>query len=98
MDLKDKFKCLIGGYYGIRTMDNYDLKVYILNDIENHIKNFIKLNPIDNFNYEEAALKYEKELSLKTKLQDSLIILHEIEAPMEIVFLVKLKIKELNNQ
>lgn len=30
MDLKDQFKYLVGGYYGIMYMDNYDLKVYIL--------------------------------------------------------------------
>ena len=36
MDLKDEFKYLVGGYYGIREMDEYDLKIYVLKDIENY--------------------------------------------------------------
>ena len=39
MTLKDEFKYLVGGYYGIMEMDEYDLKVYVLKDIEK-----VKLN------------------------------------------------------
>ena len=76
MDLKDQFKYLVGGYYGITYMDDYPLKEYVLKDIENYIKDFIEINPIDNFNYQEEAKKYEEELSEITKLQDSLIVLN----------------------
>ena len=89
MDLKDQFKYLIGGYYGITYLDEYPLKEYILKDIENYIKNFIETNPIKNFNYKEEATKHEQELSKITKLQDSLLVLNKINAPMEIVLLVK---------
>ncbi len=41
MKLEDQFKLLVGGYYGVRSLDEYDLKVYILKDIENYIRNFI---------------------------------------------------------
>ena len=98
MDLKDEYKYLVGGYYGIMSMDNYDLKVYVLKDIENYIKDFIEINPIDNFDYKMEALKYEQELSLITKLQDSLIVLNKIDAPIELVLLVKEKIKKLQEE
>ena len=98
MELKDQFKYLVGGYYGIMHMDNYDLKVYILKDIENYIRDFIEINPIDDFNYKEEAQKYEEELSLMTKLQDSLLVLNKIDAPIELILLVKRKIKELKDE
>ena len=95
MDLKDEFKYLVSGYYGIMSMDNYDLKVYILKDIENYIKDFIEVNPIDGFDYKAEAEKYKDELPLMTKLQDSLLVLNKIDAPIELVLLVKAKIKKL---
>ena len=97
MDLKDQFKYLVGGYYGITYMDEYPLKEYVLKDIENYIKDFIEINPINNFNYQEAAQKYQEELSKITKLQDSLIVLNKINASMELVLLVKAKIQKLKN-
>lgn len=98
MDLKDQFKYLVGGYYGITYMDDYPLKVYVLKDIENYIKDFIEINPIDNFNYKEEAKKYEEELSEITKLQDSLLVLNKINASMELVLLVKKRLKKLNQK
>lgn len=95
MDLKDEFKYLVGGYFGIREMDNYDLKVYVLKDIEDYIRDYIKVNPIANFNYKEEAEKICDEMPLKTKLQDSLLVLNKIDAPMELVFLVKSRLKEM---
>lgn len=95
MDLKDEFKYLVGGYFGIREMDNYDLKVYILKDIEDYIKDFIEINPIDNFNYKEEAEKINDEMPLKTKLQDSLLVLNKIDAPMELIFLVKARLEDM---
>lgn len=98
MDLKDQFKYLVGGYYGITYMDEYPLKVYVLKDIENYIKDFIEINPIDNFNYKEEAIKYEEELSEITKLQDALLVLNKINASMDLVLLVKKRLKKLNQK
>lgn len=97
MELEDQFKLLVLAYYGVRYLDEYDLKVYVLRDIENYIRDFIKMNPIDNYNYCEMAEKFEKEASLKTKLQDALLVLHQIDAPLELVLLVKKRIKMLED-
>lgn len=94
--LKDQFKYLVGGYFGVREIDEYDLKVYLLEEIENYIEEFISKNPIEGFNYREEASKIEKEMSLKTKLQDALIVLHKINAPMEIIFIIKSRLKSNN--
>lgn len=98
MNLKDEFKCMIGAYYGVRSMDEYDLKVYVLKDIENYIKDFINNNNIDNYNYEEKAEIINKELSLKTKLQDSLIILQRMDASMELILLIKRKLRQIKDE
>ena len=94
MELENQYKLLVLGYYGMMYLDDYDLKVYILKDIEEYIKAFIKNNPIKDFDYKEMALKYESESSKKTKLQDTLIVLHKIKVPMEVILLVMKHLKE----
>lgn len=96
MKLEDQFKLLVLGYYGVRCLDEYDLKVYLLKDIEEYIKSFIEINPIDNYNYLDVALKLEDE-PIKVKLQDALIVLHKIKAPIDVILLVKRRIKMLEN-
>ena len=76
-------------------MDEYPLKEYMLKDIENYIRDFVEINPIDNFNYEEEALKVKENVSDKTKLQDALLVLNRMKAPMDLVFLVKEKLKKM---
>ncbi len=98
MNLKDEFKCMIGAYYGVRSMDEYDLKVYVLKDIENYIKDFISNNNINDYNYEEESEIINKELSLKTKLQDSLIILQRMDASMELILLIKRKLRQIKDE
>lgn len=97
MDLEDQFKLLVLAYYGVCYLDEYDLKVYVLRDIENYIRDFIKTNSTKKYNYREMAEIFEKEASLKTKLQDALLILHQINAPLELVLLVKKRIKMLED-
>lgn len=93
MELIDQFRYLVGGYYGMMEMDEYELKVYVLKDIENYIRAFIHDNPIPDFDYKEEARKVADEVSLITKLQDSLLVLYKIDAAMEVVLLVKARLK-----
>jgi len=96
--LEDIFRYLVGAYYGIAEMDNYDLKEYVLKDIEQYIREYIKENPIKNFDYMKEALEVEKERSLKTKLQDSLLVLPKVNASMELILLVKSRLKEIREE
>lgn len=94
MELEDRFRYLVGGYYGVNLIDEYPLKEYVLKDIENYIREFVLDNPIDDFNYEEEALKIKDNVLDKVKLQDALLVLNIIKGPMELVFLVKNRLKK----
>lgn len=95
MKVIDRFNYLVGGYYGVKSIDNYPRRLYILKDIENYIKDYIHDNYEDSRDYKSEAEKIEKETSLKEKLQDSLILLNEMDGPIDLILLIKLKVKEL---
>ena len=95
MDLKDQFRYLVGGYFGVTYMDEYPLKEFVLKDIENYIRDFIDINPIDDFDYVLESEKVKDEVSVLVKLQDSLLVLNKINADMDLVLLVKRKIKSM---
>ena len=97
-ELIDQYRYLVGGYYGVSLMDEYPLKEFVLKDIEEYIKNFIEVNPIDNFNYKEEANNIKDNLSDKVKLQDSLIVLNRINGRMDLVFLIKKKLKTFDKK
>ena len=94
MELEDQFRYLVGGYYGVNLMDEYPLKEYILKDIENYIKEYFKENPIENFDYYSEHIKVKETVSDRVKLQDALITLNIIKGPMDLVFLIKEKLKK----
>lgn len=98
MNLKDTFKYLIGTYYGICEMDEYDLKEYTLKNIEDYIKDFLNQNPIKDTNLYDEAKKIKDETSLKTKLQDALLVLPKINASTELILLVKSRLIRLKEE
>ena len=97
-ELINQYRYLVGGYYGVSLMDEYSLKEYVLKDIEEYIKNFIEVNPIENYDYKAAAEDVKDNVSEKIKLQDALIVLNKINASMDLVFLVKKKLKKYENK
>ena len=97
MTLDDEFKILVSGYFGIVEMDEYSLKEYILCDIEKYIRNFILEHSYYQFDYEEAKLLNDK-LSLKRKLQDSLLTLRKVNGPFELEHMIKLKLQDLKKE
>ena len=95
MNLEDTFRYMVGAYYGISEMDEYDLKTYVLKDIEEYITQFIKENPIKDFDYVSEAREVESNRELKTKLQDSLVVLPKVNASTELILLVKARLKRI---
>lgn len=95
---KDTFRYLVGGYYGIRNMDEYDLKIYALKDIENYIRAYVEQNPISNYSYLEEAKRVDEELSLLEKLNDSLLLFTKLELPIELNLLIKQRIKKIKEE
>ena len=98
MELEDQFRYLVGGYYGVSLMEEYELREYILKDIENYIRAFVKANPIDNFDYEEEAQSIKEKVSEKTKLQDALLVLNKMDGPMDLIFQIKNKLRKDYNK
>ncbi len=97
MTIKDIFRYLVGAYYGMSEMDEYDLKEFVLNDIEQYIRSFVLENKQTTVDYLEEALDVKDNVSLKVKLQDCLLVLPKVEAPLELILLVKRRIKNLND-
>ena len=93
-ELINQFRYLVGGYYGVCLVDEYPVKEFILQDIKNYIKDFIEVNPIDNFDYLGEALAVKDKLSDKVKLQDALIVVNKINGLMDLVFLIKKRLKK----
>lgn len=96
MTLEDQYRMLVGAYYGVREMDEHELRIFILKDIENYIKDFIKLNPIPKFDYLKEAEVINNNLPLKRKLQDALRVLPMVDAPLEFILLVQKAIRKIN--
>lgn len=94
--LINEFKTYVGAYYGVNSMDEYDLKVYVLKEIEQDIKDFILVNDLDKNECLLLAREVEEKVPLKTKLQDSLLILYKMNASMELIFMIKNKLKKYN--
>ena len=89
--LEERLNLLVEAYYGIMEMDEYDLKIYELIKEEEEIDNFKNEYNIKDFDYEKP-----KNVSLKTKLQSSLIVLNENNGPLELILLIKRRLKDIN--
>lgn len=96
MERDNLFNLYVEGYFGVREMDEYDLKEYVLKDIENYINDFVYTNGVDILYAKENSKRIKDEVSIKTKLQSSLILLNKMNASTELILLIKKKIKELN--
>ena len=97
MTSKDTYRYLIGAYFGIEEMDEYKTKEYILKAIKEYIDNILNTNYID-FNIDEEYEDVNKNVTLDTKLHDALLVLPKINAPIDLILLVKEKIKKLNDK
>jgi len=95
MQFDDPYKYMISGYYGIDTLDEYDNKIYLLKEVEDYIKDYLKDNKIDGIDYDEIDEDIYKNTPLIHKLQDALLVLRDINAPLEVKIMVKQKIGDL---
>jgi len=77
-----------GGYIMVKR----NIDVSILKSVEKYIRDFVKTNSIDFDCFEEAQEVKEK-VNKKTKLQDALIVLNKINGPMDLVFIIKDRLK-----
>lgn len=79
-------------------MDEYSSKEFILKEISDFIKEFVLDNPINDFDYESEARLVEDTWELKTKLQDSLIVLPKVTNNIELILLIKNRLNEIREE
>ena len=96
MDLLDVYKYLIGGYYGVSLVDEYDLKVYVLKEIENYIKDWLKTNDLGNVSIDDINNEVLNNKSDVEKLQDAMLVLHQIDGPLDLVLIINQRIMKIN--
>lgn len=92
-ELENEFRLLIGAYYGVQMMDGYDLKVYVLKDIQEEQKKFLREHPLLNFDIERESQIIQNG-KLASKLQDALIVLNRIDASRELIHMIRTRLKE----
>lgn len=95
MTLEDEYKLFVECYYGILLVNEYDLKEYALKRVEELIKNFE--NTYINVPYEKIKEYVKDKVSDRTKLQSALIVLNSINYDMDLILIIKDKIKKINN-
>ena len=96
MEIDDTYRYMISGYFGVMEMDTYNLKEYVLKDIENYIREFVKQNPSSNFDFVSEVQKIKDTVPVKTKLQDALLVLNKIDnAPMDLILDIKHRLKNI---
>lgn len=98
MSIEQQYRCLVEAYFGIIEMDEYDLKIYVLKDLEELIKNFVNEYYDPNFDYKKEAEYIKDNISVITKLQSSLIVLNKLNAQMELILLIKNKLKKIKEE
>ena len=96
--LEDKYKIMFGAYLGITLLDEYELKPYVLKQIDDYIKEFSTIYPLVDFDYSTFMNKVDKEESNIVKLQDATRIGIILDFPIELRLLIKQKIKEYKNE
>lgn len=89
MKLEELYRMYCSCYFGVREMDEYGSKEFVLKKVSDYIKEFVEENPIVDFNYEEEARIVEDTWVLKTKLQDSLIVLPKITDNIDLILMIK---------
>lgn len=90
--MDNELKLLLSAYIGIENLDEYELKVYILKDLKELIDNYLKEKNIKiDLDYEKRIIENEEDFNIQ--LQDALLVLPRIKAPLELTLLINQKLK-----
>ena len=95
MEFDDPYKYMISGYFGVELLDEYKDKQYLLKDIRKYIDAYLEDNRIPNVDYEAIKNEIERNNTDIDKLQDALLLLNDMNAPMEASITIRQKISEL---
>ena len=94
----DTYRYLIGAYYGVREMDEYPIKEFVLKEIEDYIDDFCKANNISKKEQEREKNDVEENVSIRVKLQDALLLLPKLGSTTELSLLIKKRLKSIKEE
>lgn len=95
IEIEDAYRYMISGYFGVMEMDSYPLKEFVLQDIKEYIIEFMKQNPSSHFEIDKEIERIKDTNSLKTKLQDALLVLNQMEKPpIDLIIQIKRRLHE----
>ena len=95
IEIEDAYRYMLSGYFGVMEMDSYELKEYILHDINEYITQFMKQNPSSKFELDYEIERIKDTYSTKTKLQDALLVLNQLEKPpVDLIILIKRRLEK----
>ena len=92
---QNRYKTIIGAYYGVMLMDEYPLKAYVLKNLETLEEHYLQDKNIPS---DELKSFVKNKVSTKVKLQDALYILNELDEDKELLHMIKRKIRELESE
>ena len=92
---QNRYKTIIGAYYGVMLMDEYPLKAYVLKTLETLEEDYLQDKNIPS---DELKSFVKNRVSAKVKLQDALYILNELDEDTELLHMIKRKIRELESE
>lgn len=92
---QNRYKTIIGAYYGVMLMDEYPLKAYVLKNLETLEEDYLQDKNIPS---DELKSFVKNKVSTKVKLQDALYILNELDEDKELLHMIKRKIRELESE
>ena len=94
----DDIKYMVSGYLGIKSLDEYERKIYILRDARKYINAYVEDSNFDNFNFDEYCEYIDKEYSYLEHLQDALLLINVMNGPVDLILLIKPKIAKLKTK
>ncbi len=92
---QNRYKTIIGAYYGVMLMDEYPLKAYVLKNLKTLEEYYLQDKNIPS---DELKSFVKNKVSTKVKLQDALYILNELDEDKELLHMIKRKIRELESE
>ena len=93
MTLEETYRMLYSGYLGVSEIDEYKSKEYVLKDITDYIDNYISDYHLQ-LDFDSIKEELNKQETYR-KLQDAILVLNMIDAPLELTLLIRLKLAEL---
>ena len=93
MNSFDLYKMYVNAYAGVLLLDEYDLKVYLLKELKEYIMDFVLQNDLE-CDFESDLDKSIKNVNNKTKFQDALYILNQLNAPVEVILIIQNRLKK----